>query len=314
MVKKTRFLAPLTRRALVTGASGFVGGHLARRLVDEGWEVYGLLRSPRKRGLLAGWETKIKFHVHDGSTEGLTSIMKESAPDIVFHLASLFVAEHRTSDVASLVDSNVRFAAQLAEAMASSGVTSLVNTGSAWEHFHGNEPVNLYAATKQAASAIFQLYAATTPVRVITLKLFDTYGPEDPRPKLLPMLLRMAGSRERLALSPGQQRLDLVHIDDVTSAYLAAANRLLRQPVARKTPEEFAVSSGRTWTLRQVVALVSKIAGKKIAVDWGARPYRAREVMKPWTDGRKLPGWKAQIELKNGLHSILERPRAKELN
>jgi nucleoside-diphosphate-sugar epimerase len=303
-VKNARSKGSVPRRALVTGASGFVGGHLARRLVREGWDVHCVLRSSRKRGLLAGWEKQVEFHLHDGSTDGLCAIAKSAAPDVVFHLASLFVAEHRTDDVSVLVDSTVRFAAQLAEAMTGAGATRLVNTGSAWEHFRGDEPANLYAATKQAAQAVFRFYAASTPFRVVTLTLFDTYGPEDPRPKLLPMLFRAAGSSQRIALSPGRQMLDLVHIDDVTSAYLAAADRLLRRTTTRRAPEEFAVSSGRAWTLRQIVAFVSKAAGQTIKVDWGARPYRAREVMKPWNSGRTLPGWRTTIELSEGLRRL----------
>ena len=148
--------------------------------------------------------------MHNGTTESLCAIVKAAAPDVVFHLASLFIAEHQPAEVTALVDSNVRFAAQLAEAMTRAGATRLVNTGSAWEHFEGDEPANLYAATKRAASEIFRYYAAATPLRVVTLKLFDTYGPDDPRPKLIPALLAAAKSGRKLAMSPGLQKLDLV--------------------------------------------------------------------------------------------------------
>jgi nucleoside-diphosphate-sugar epimerase len=292
------------RRALVTGANGFVGGHLARRLIRDGWEVHCLVRSRRKLGLLAGWKREIILHLHDGTARSLRAIVRAAAPNVVFHLAALFVAEHGPDDVDRLVDSNVRLTAQLAEAMTAAGVTRLVNTGSAWEHFRGDESANLYAATKRAAAEVLRYYSESTPLRVVTLTLFDTYGPDDSRPKLIPGLLAAAKSGRLLSMSPGRQRVDLVHVDDVTSAYLVAADRLFRARIAQRSYEEFAICSGRARTLRQVVEVVARTVVREMPVKWGARPYRKREVMNPWSTGRRLPGWKARIDLQDGLRGL----------
>src|SRR5688572_12901047 len=135
------------RRALVTGASGFVGSHLLRHLTDAGWDVHAVLRSRSSRERLGGLAT---VPAHDGTTESLVEVVGAAAPDVVFHLASLFIAEHKTADVTGLVESNVLFGAQLAEAMRVHGRTRLVNTGTVWQHYQ-DEPYNpsdLYAATK----------------------------------------------------------------------------------------------------------------------------------------------------------------------
>src|SRR5688572_14565536 len=81
------------RRALVTGASGFVGSHLLRHLTDAGWDVHAVLRSGSLRERLGGLAT---VHAHDGTTESLVDVVGAAAPDVVFHLASLFIAEHKT--------------------------------------------------------------------------------------------------------------------------------------------------------------------------------------------------------------------------
>ncbi|MDE1977543.1 MAG: NAD(P)-dependent oxidoreductase, partial [Elusimicrobia bacterium] len=102
-----------------------------------------------------------------------------------------------------------------------------------------------------------------------------------------------------LILSSGRQKLDPVHIDDITDAYLVAARRLL----AGKTRghEIYALSSGRPRTLREIVELYARVAGRNIPASWGARPYRFREVMKPWSKGKPLPGWRPRISLKEGI-------------
>lgn len=299
------------RRALVTGATGFVGGHLVRRLVTDGWQVHCIVRPGSRLGLLEGWTDRLTLHCHDDTPENLARVVAVSAPAVVLHLASLFLSEHRPDQISSLVSSNVRFGAELLEAMSANGVQRLVNTGTAWQHFHvgaSNDyrPVNLYAATKQAFEAILDYYLQTTPLRAVTLKLSDTYGPEDPRPKLLALLARLtAGNGQPLAMSAGEQHVDLVHIEDVCGAYVTAVRRLLDEQTPVGGHEIYAVTSGTTRTLREVVAAYEEAIGSRLPIQWDARPYRVREVMNPWIGGEPLPGWRSKVTLLDGLRTLL---------
>ncbi|GAH74036.1 unnamed protein product, partial [marine sediment metagenome] len=212
MTKKTD-----NRIALVTGATGFVGSHLVRRLIKDGWEAHIITRSSSSLAQLEDVCNKIIVHRHDGTTNSMINIVKGVKPEIVFHLASLFLAQHTSEDIERLVQSNLLFGVQLAEAMTLQGVTKLVNTGTSWQHFQ-NEPYNpvcLYAATKQAFKDMLKFYVEASELKVITLKLFDTYGPDDPRPKLFTLLRKVADEQTELAMSPGEQLIDLVYIDDV---------------------------------------------------------------------------------------------------
>lgn len=293
--------AAATRRALVTGATGFVGSHLSSRLAREGWEVHLLLRPGSRTEALGETASRAVVHRHDGTTEGMIRIVAEAAPDLVFHLASLFLARHAAGDVASLVSSNVLLGTQLLEAMAASGARRLVNAGTSWQHFEDRDydPVCLYAATKQAFEAIVAFYVETTPLRAVTLKLFDTYGPGDRRGKLFSVLRKAAEGGSPMAMSPGEQRIDLVYIDDAVEAFLVAGERLLRGRVSGH--EAYAVSSGRPVRLRDVVDLYGRVTGRRIPVDWGGRPYRPREVMVPWSKGVPLPGWRPVVTLEEGI-------------
>lgn len=285
------------RRALVTGASGYVGSHLARRLLAAGWEVHVLLRAGSTFETAA---PALSVHRFDGSTEDLVRIMQHAAPDVVFHLAAVFVAEHQAQDVAPLVQANLLFATQLAEAMRVAGVRMLVNTGTAWQHYGGRDydPVNLYAATKQAFEAILAYYVNAHAFRVATLVLFDTYGPGDVRPKLMTALWRAARSGERLAMSSGRQLLDLVHVDDVVDAYLATEEALR---IAAPGHVHYRVSSGAPLRLTELVAAFEAAAGVPIGADWGARPDRPREMLLPWTGYAPPPGWQPRVALGDGI-------------
>jgi len=229
---------------------------------------------------------RIDAYPTTGSTDEVIDIVDTARPDLVFHLASVFVAEHQARDIRGLVEANVLFGAQILEAMARHHIPYLVNTGTSWQHFLNQpyNPVNLYAATKQAFEDILRFYVQSGTLTAITLKLFDTYGAGDPRRKLFALLREAARSQQPLAMSPGEQFINLVHVDDVARAFLVAADRLFSGLVAGHAV--YAVSSGNPIRLRELVALYERVGGVPIHVDWGKRPYRQREVMEPWSTGR----------------------------
>lgn len=288
------------RRALVTGASGYVGSQLAHRLVHEGWEVHVLVRPGSSLAPLAGVRDALTVHAFAGATTELVRIVGEAAPDAVFHLAAAFLAQHRPEDVELLVQSNLLFSTQLLEAMAANGVRLLVNTGTAWQHYENREydPVNLYAATKQAFEAILAYYVNAHGFSAATLALFDTYGPHDPRPKLVKALWNAAMNGTRLSMSAGEQLLDMVYIDDAIDAFLATE---LSLRAAGAVQLRYGVSSGAGMRLKDLVAAFEAATGTRVDVGWGERTYRPREVMTPWTDFAPPPGWRARVGFAEGL-------------
>jgi nucleoside-diphosphate-sugar epimerase len=271
-------------RALVTGAGGFIGGNLVRALSAAGWEVNALVRSSPPPA------PAIPYGV-DGSQEQITSVFAAVRPDVVFHLASLFLVDHLPEQVEQLARSNIIFPMQIVDAMARTGCRNLVNTGTAWQFDEDGveAPVNLYAATKQAFEAILPYYRDAHGLSTLSLRIFDTYGPGDTRRKLIKILLDAAVSGERLDMSRGAQTVDLTHVDDVAAAFVNAGDRLLGS--AESLNETWFVS-GERQDVRTLVSIVSQALNRPIDANFGGRPYRPREVMVPVDPQNKvLPGW-----------------------
>ncbi|WP_346295512.1 NAD(P)-dependent oxidoreductase [Rhodopseudomonas sp. P1] len=292
------------KRALVTGASGFIGSRLVARLLADDWDVHVVLRPQSSLALLSDVETRISVQWYSGATQQMLDILAASRPDVVFHLAAQASADHQALDIEQMIASNVLLSTQLAEAMVRSGVTRLVTTETFWQHRSGTEeyqPVCLYAATKQAARDMLRYYVDVGSINVISLVLFDTYGPDDPRKKLINLLKEVARDGRPIEMTPGEQIVDLVHVDDVTSAYLRAADLLLESVGAGL--QTYAVSSGERMSLRDLVGLIERVCDLSFSIKWGGKPYRLNEVFNPWL-GETLPGWRPKNGLAAGLRDV----------
>jgi nucleoside-diphosphate-sugar epimerase len=294
----------VAERALITGAAGFVGGRLARKLSANGWEVHGIVRRPPGDPTVRAIAGVCSAHYHDGSMDSLARLVALTRPTVVFHLAARFVADHRSQDVGPLIHDNILFGTQLLEAMSGAGARRIVNAGSAWQHFRNAEysPVGLYAATKKAYADLLQYYVEAHDIQAVTLELSDTYGPGDVRRKLIPMMLEAEQMKRELSMVRGELPLNFVHVDDAVSAFIVAAGRLIEDQVAGH--EVYAVRSNEPVVVKDLFAIWEKARGTHLAARWGERPYRAREVLEQWTQGAPLPGWEPRVSLAEGLGGL----------
>lgn len=294
------------RNIILTGATGYIGSKLLTRLIKQGYSVTVVVRenSPHITSL----PPQIEKIFYDGTINSLIEGIKHKASSLVIHLASLFQAQHKPEDIGQLIESNINFPCQLLEAMHTCGLNEFINTGTSWQHFKNCEynPVNLYAASKQAFADLLIFYQEAYKFKTITLELFDTYGPDDQRKKLFRLLYEASQTGHQLKMSPGEQLLDIVYIDDVINAYEIAIEQ------SGSLTGTFAVASGNLHTLKEIVSTYSLLCEKEINVEFSSLPYRFREVMKPWKNYKTLPGWKCKIMLTEGITKILKADRNSE--
>jgi len=289
-------------RALVTGVTGFIGAHLARSLLADGAAVHALVRPGARLDRIPDLAPRLRIHTDDGSSIGMARVVEDANPDVTFHLATRFLTQHLPDDISGLVVDNVTFPTRLADALAAES-RSFVNVGTMWQHVEGAayRPKNLYAATKQAFDDILRFYTGRALLQVATVELYDSYGPEDHRSKLLSVLRDALRRGKPVDMSSGRQLIDLVHVDDVVRALRLAAGHCGTGPPSAR----FGVSSGRPLQVREVVDLVGQIAGAPVPVRWGVRPELADEMLRPWDVSPPVPGWTPEVELDDGLRAFL---------
>lgn len=298
---------PAFAKALVTGATGFLGGHLCQRLVACGIETMTLVRATSPEAAVTKLRKDTTVMTTDGSTRGLTDALADAKPDIVFHLAARYVASHRPEDIPGLVADNVELTAKLCEAMLLSGCERLITAGTAWQNAGSApgdptpSPNTLYAATKQAADEVIDYYARAHSLHAVTLKIYDSYGPGDPRRKFLNVLGETAARGETLQASPGDQKLHTVHVDDLVDGFIHAGNLLAAGTISGRN--SFTLPSPRAITLQELAETWISATQTDARIAWGAIPYRPGEVMTPW-DGTPLPGWSPRIPLEAGLRAL----------
>ncbi|MBT8563249.1 NAD-dependent epimerase/dehydratase family protein [Polynucleobacter paneuropaeus] len=284
-------------KIFITGITGYIGNSLADRLLQLNYEVAGLVKNLSSETMVRLNDCKLYKYQNDLGS--IKDALQDFHPDIVIHLASLFLSNHQSSDLDSLVESNVILSARLCEAMLDVGINKIINTGTSWEHFESGSfnPVNLYAATKGAAESILDYYVQAKSFKAINLKLFDSYGPKDTRKKLFFHLREAARNSVTLKMSPGDQLISMVYIEDIISAYLKAI-ACISELNGKHT---FGVGAEKLISLKTLVSLYSGVIKLDVPVSFGALPYRDREVMIPWNNYLRVPNWSPQIQLEEGL-------------
>ena len=289
---------------ILTGATGFIGSRLALRLVQIGWEVHVVVRLSSNMTELTPILNSITVHQYDGTIGSMLECVRDAHPSMAIHMASLFLAQHQAVDIDSLIQSNVLLGTQFVEALSNCGCQRLINVGTSWQHYknHDINPVCLYAATKQAFEMILNYYTSATAMNVVTLKLFDTYGLGDSRKKLFYLLHQCRKSGQALAMSPGEQLVDLVYVNDVVDAFLLILEHLNND--SRVLLSSYAVSSGRPIALKELVGVYERVVRCKLPITWGGRSYRPREVMVPWNTGKSVPGWIPKVSLEEGIRRM----------
>ncbi len=284
---------------LITGASGFLGTHLVEHLTAQGHSVHALMRPTS----VAKWSksVSVKTFIFESNTEELKNYLQDNAIQTIIHTASCFKFTAHPSEINGLIQSNIQFGTHLLEATKGTQVEWFVNTGSSWQ----NDSVNLYSATKEAFEAILKFYTESTSLKSVTLKLFDTYGPKDQRGKIISVLKEQLGQSEPLAMSSGQQLLDLCHIQDIARAYANVLKLISQKQTSAIEGKCFGLSSGEHVSLKELAQMMEHITQKKLLINWGARPLREREVMTPWKSFNPLPDWSPLMGLRERLQEFL---------
>ena len=290
------------RRALVTGAGGFVGAHLCARLVAEGWDVVGTVR-PGSASPALGVRTVAVDLADPVATAEAT---RTADPEVAFLLAAGRAAAtpaQRAATVAVNATSNAWVVDALGD-----GCRAVVRLGSSTEYARTDGPMtedaplrpeSFFGGTKAAGSLLVVAAAEARGLRATILRAFQVYGPGDHPHRLVPTAIKAARTGEVLPLTAPGLRRDWVHVDDVVEACMRAATAdFLPQG------QVLNVGTGRQVANEELVALLERVSGRRIRVAPGAHPGRSWDatswVCDPSLAGDLL-GWEAKVTLEDGL-------------
>ena len=303
------------RSVLVTGAGGFIGGHVVERLVRDGARVRALCRynSRNERGTL-DWlpaEVTADLDVVLGELRDVESVSDAVAGmDVVIHLGAQIAIPYSYVNPRDFVEVNVLGTLNVAEAARRHGVTRVVHTstsevyGSAqtvpMTEAHPLEPQSPYAASKLAADKLIDSYHRSFDLPACVVRPFNTYGPRQSARAIIPTIISQALAVSTLRLGSLTPRRDLTFVADTAAGFVAAATA---EDAVGRTIQ---LGANHDVSVGDLVRLVGEVLGRELSVETDPRRVRpeASEVVRlisgPFL-AEEVLGWRAEVPLSEGL-------------
>jgi UDP-glucose 4-epimerase len=300
------------KRVIITGATGFVGANLARRLLQEGHEVHLLVRPSHNAWRIESIRADVHLQqVELADTGALERIVGNIRPDWIFHLAAHGAYSYQT-DLSQMVQTNITGTMNLVNACLKTGFEALVNTGSSSEYGFKDhapkenewlEPNSHYAITKASATMFCRYTSQSQNMHLPTLRLYSVYGPYEEPSRLMPKLVINGLQGKLPPMANPEIARDYVYVDDVSDAYLLAATRPGQEPGA-----VYNVGTGVQTSLREVVEVARRVMDIAAVPDWGSMPDRAWDTDAWVSNNRAIQnalGWRPGYTFESGFRQMV---------
>jgi UDP-glucose 4-epimerase len=294
MISSSQFL---NQKILVTGASGFIGFHLCRRLCGLGAEVHGTSRTKS-----SGNENGIQWWQGDlAEADMVRKLLATVRPDVIFHLASYVSGTRDLDAVIPMLQSNLVSTVNLLTIASDVGCRRILLTGSLEEPELGDlqpVPCSPYAAAKWAANAFARMFHALYCLPVVMLRVFMVYGPaQRDLHKLIPYVTLSLLRGEAPKLSSGNREVDWIYVEDVVDGFLAAAQ------AANIEGQTIDIGSGAMVLVRAVVEHLVRLINPQIEPLFNALPDRPFEQVRVADCAKSYAqiGWSPETALEEGL-------------
>jgi CDP-paratose synthetase len=276
----------------IIGSTGFIGKNLYSYLKKNSNDE--VLCFPSYLKHQSKWIKKI------------TDSIKKDKPEIVINCSANQSLETSNKNFKDLLNSNLYANIEfISQCLRNKKFKSYISFGTKWEldNTKHKKILNFYAASKKANDIFFEFFS-NNKTSLISLKIFDTYGPNDKRKKLLNDLLSSYKRNLILKITSGYQYLDYVHIDELCSLLLKIINDIKLNKL--KGFNSFTVSSKKPIRLINLINKLKKILDKDLKVNIGAKKYRIYENMGKPKNIFNYPGWKLKYNLLKELKKIFD--------
>jgi len=301
-------------RVLITGAAGFIGSHLAGRLLARGDEVVGLdnlndYYDPAiKRRNVAALGRDFRLETGDIRDRArVAQVFREGRFEAVVHLAAMAGVRPSLADPVLYHDVNCTGTAILLAAARDASVgrfvfgsSSSVYGGNPKVPFHEDDdvgrPVSPYAATKRANELTCHAFAHLYGMDIAALRFFTVYGPRQRPEMAIHKFVRLIERDEPLPLfGDGRSERDYTYVDDILDGVVKALDRSRGYRI-------YNLGESRTISLRALVEAIGTATGRKPRVDW--QPEQPGDVPRTFADiarAREELGYAPSVDLPEGL-------------
>jgi len=299
------------KRVLITGATGFIGSVLARRLIKEGHEVHAFIRPGSDTWRLDDVYDKFKaiYTVNLYNKDLVQTFVEHVNPEIIYH----FAANRASSDSSSLsgdISTNIIGTWNLLEAAKKINYELFVNAGSSSEYGQKQysmretdvlEPNSYHSFAKGSQTLLCQTHASVEDKPIVTLRFFSVYGPYERKSRLIPAVILGALNKEILNLSYQWVSRDFIYIDDVVDVCLKI------EQLCYCPGEIINIGTGSQSTIKQVVDIVSSVVGRELECSWESdgRVWDTDNWVADISACRESFSWEPKVSLREGLEKTI---------
>lgn len=302
-------------RVLVTGATGFIGSHLVRRLVERGAEVHALTSTvssvypPRLADLRHG------ITLHEGNLvdrSAMDALAKRVRPTHVFHLGAYTHVGKSWFRVDECVQTNIQGTVNLLQALEPEGYERFVYTGTS--EIYGDidvpftetdsvNPISPYSVAKYAGERYCRMFFQGYGWPIVMVRPFNAYGPWQTPDRVIPEIIGRAVTGEELKMTQGKQTREFNFVGDLVEGFE------LLGTVEGIEGELFNLGCGEEVSMRDLATTILDLMGNPIEPHFGALPDRPTEIWRMFCDSTKARerlGWAPRHSLAEGLERTIE--------
>jgi len=305
------------KKVLVTGAGGFIGSHLAERLVEAGAQVRALVHY----SALGTWgwldqlplQTEIEVVAGDiADRDSVKQAMQQR--EIVFHLAALIAIPYSYQAPASYVQTNINGTLNVLQAGRDLGLERVIHTSTSEvygtaqyvpiDEKHPLQGQSPYSASKIGADKLAEAFHRSFDLPVVTVRPFNTFGPRQSARAVIPTIITQALTDQAIRLGNLTPTRDMNYVANTVEGFLLAAST----PAA--LGQTINIGSGREISIGDLAQLIAKLTGRAITIESDSqriRPEKSevdRLLADPTLAGTVL-GWKPHISLEQGLEQTI---------
>lgn len=301
----------MEKKVLITGASGFVGSCLVRRMLNENYKIHIITRDNTNLWRIGDILKHIEIHnVNLLHSEKIEELARSISIDKVYHLAT-HGGYHYQTEIKEVIDTNVIGTWNLFREFSKKDIEMFINTSSSSEYGEKFEPMRedmkvtpntMYGASKAAGTILCSTYASINKIPLVTLRLFSPYGYYDTRTRLIPTVITSCLLGKEIKLSRKDSVRDFIFIDDVVDAYLAASN------IVNFKGEIFNIGSGIQYTTEEIANTIVNIIGKDYKIDWKEdfnRQYEPLIWVSSNDSANEKLNWKPKVNIREGLSNTI---------